>query len=107
MNLYSRQQSNFCTWTIIIHLGSSSVKWILWILRLWGVPRILETAKLKQDETFFRRKENMLILKFKDKREVHMLSTIHPANMAVTNKVDRNTGRHFCDFILPKEGAKP
>ena len=66
-----------------------------------GVPCILKTAKLKQGETIFRRKENMLVLKFKDKRDVHMLSTIHPANMAVTNKVDRNKCEPIWKLIVP------
>jgi hypothetical protein len=33
----------------------------------------------------------MLAVKYHDKRDVHMLSTIHEAKIAVLNKVDRRT----------------
>ena len=39
----------------------------------------------------FRRKEDMLVVKFYDKRAVHMISTIHEASMSVLNKPGRGT----------------
>ena len=41
------------------------------------VPRAFSEVKLRQGEVIFRRKENMLGLKWHDKRDVHLLSTIH------------------------------
>ncbi|XP_052245700.1 piggyBac transposable element-derived protein 4-like [Dreissena polymorpha] len=54
------------------------------------VPKAFGSVKLKQDETIFRRREN-LALKYHDKRDVHMLSTIHEAKSVMTNKVNRKT----------------
>ncbi|CAG2244554.1 Ras GTPase-activating protein-binding protein 1,Ras GTPase-activating protein-binding protein 2 [Mytilus edulis] len=58
-----------------------------------GVPDALKKTnlKLKRGEVIFRRKEGLLAVKFHDKRDVHMLSTIHPATVSVLNKNDRRT----------------
>jgi hypothetical protein len=41
------------------------------------VPKAFPEVKLKQGEVIFRRKDNILALKWHDKRDIHMLSTIH------------------------------
>lgn len=57
-----------------------------------GVPNeIKRKTKLGPTECIFRRNGNMLAVKNRDKRDVHMLSTIHEAKVAVLNKVDRRT----------------
>lgn len=58
-----------------------------------GVPKVFgEVKKLKHGETVFRRSGNLLAIKHHDKRDIHMLSTLHRANLATTNKNDRVTG---------------
>lgn len=49
--------------------------------------------KLKKGELSFRSEEKMLAQKLCDKREVWMLSTFHKADMKITGKIDRDTGR--------------
>ena len=41
------------------------------------VPKVFSQVKLKQGEVIFRRRDNLLALKWHDKRDIHMLSTIH------------------------------
>ena len=49
--------------------------------------------KLKKGEIICRHKENLLALKWTDKRDVSILSTKHTSQCSVLlNKVDRNTG---------------
>lgn len=56
------------------------------------VPKVFSGRKLKQqNETIFRRRENLLAIKYHDKRDVHMLSTIHEAKLVVTDKINRRT----------------
>ena len=56
-----------------------------------NVPKAFSVVKLKQSESIFRRNGNMLALKFRDKRDIHMLTTIHEATHSRTNRVDRRT----------------
>ncbi|XP_062614645.1 piggyBac transposable element-derived protein 4-like [Saccostrea cucullata] len=57
-----------------------------------NVPKIFSSLrKMKQGEGVFRRKKNLLAVKFHDKRDIHMLTTIHEAKLVVTDKVDRRT----------------
>jgi hypothetical protein len=58
-----------------------------------GTPEALKrpTLKLKPSECIFRRKDNLLAVKFHDKRDVHALTTIHQATVSVLNKIDHNT----------------
>jgi hypothetical protein len=58
-----------------------------------GVPGALEKnkVKLKQGEVVFRRRDNILAVKYCDKRDVHMLSTIHQATGSALSKTDRRT----------------
>ena len=56
-----------------------------------NVPKVFSRIKkLLQGDTVFRRKDNILIVKYHDKRDVHMISTFHAADSVLTNKVDRN-----------------
>ncbi|CAC5422076.1 Probable ubiquitin carboxyl-terminal hydrolase FAF-X [Mytilus coruscus] len=75
-----------------------------------GVPDAIKktSLKLKRGEVIFRRKEGLLAVKFHDKRDVHMLSTIHPATVSVLNKNDRRTNNpivkptsvvDYCSFM--------
>lgn len=61
-----------------------------------GLPQAVTGAKLKKNsgEAVFRRNttNQLLCLKWCDKRNVLMLSSIHDANMVDTGKVDRETG---------------
>ncbi|KAJ8939467.1 hypothetical protein NQ318_022521 [Aromia moschata] len=51
--------------------------------------------KLKKGETEFRSSEHMLALKWKDRREVFMLSTMHENKMVTLPKKDRITGENI------------
>ncbi|KAK3091970.1 hypothetical protein FSP39_024090 [Pinctada imbricata] len=53
------------------------------------VPKAFKQVRLKKGEAIFRRNGILLALKFKDKRDVHMISTFHGAKLGLTNKVDR------------------
>ena len=55
-----------------------------------GMPDALKntTWKLKRGDE--KTKDNILAVKFKDKCDVHMLSTIHQATVSVMDKTDRN-----------------
>ena len=52
-----------------------------------SLPLALTQAKLKQGETVFHHKNNLLALKWMDKREVYILSGLHKA----TNVISKNT----------------
>jgi hypothetical protein len=54
------------------------------------VPKAFEQIKLRKGDAIFRRMDNLLALKFKDKRDVHMLSSFHEAKIVITDKTDRN-----------------
>lgn len=55
-----------------------------------NVPKAIQKVKLKQGDCIFRRQDNILILKFHDKREVSMISTFHEAKQKILDKVDKN-----------------
>ena len=86
---------------------TSPVIWITEIpqqIRLWnpsknrkGVPEAIKSKqKLQTSQVIFRRNEEskLLAVKFHDKRDVHMLSTIHEATIAVQSKIDRNNNEY-------------
>ena len=52
-----------------------------------SLPLAVTQTKLKQDGTVFHRKNNLLALKWMDKREVYILSGLHK----VTNVISRKT----------------
>jgi len=57
-----------------------------------GVPDAMKIKrKLRPTECIFQRSENLLVVKYHDKRDVCMLSTIHEATVSVLDKVDRTT----------------
>lgn len=58
-----------------------------------GVPDAFKKPEfnLNQCEVIFRRKDNLLAVRYRDKRDVHMLSTIHQATVSVLSKNDRRT----------------
>ena len=51
-----------------------------------SLPLALTQAKLKQGETVFCRKNNLLALKWMDKREVYILSGLHKATNVISKK---------------------
>ncbi len=52
-----------------------------------GVPKALRMVKnMRAGEAIFRRQGNLLVLKYHDKRDVHMISTFHKATLAPTGK---------------------
>lgn len=53
------------------------------------VPKALK-LKLKRGDTVFRQRNNLLAMKWVDKRDVCMLTTKHGPTMTVTNKQDRD-----------------
>ncbi|XP_021361535.1 piggyBac transposable element-derived protein 4-like [Mizuhopecten yessoensis] len=55
-----------------------------------GVPKAIQSVKLKAGDTIYRRKGNTLVVQFPDKRDVHMISTIHAATDTVLNKTDKH-----------------
>ena len=59
------------------------------------LPKLLPAVKLRQGEGIFRRKGNLLALKYHDKRDIHFLTTAHQAKMVVTDKTNRVTGERI------------
>ena len=57
-----------------------------------GLPKALGKAKLKSGESCFRRKNEMLALRWCDKRAVYMISTMHCAVEVHTGKREYRTG---------------
>ena len=58
-----------------------------------GVPADLKTVKLKKGESVAMTNGTLQILKWKDKRDVHMCTTIHDASFVdVPGRVDRRSG---------------
>lgn len=55
-----------------------------------NVPKAIQKVKLKQVDCIFHRQDNILILKFHDKRKVSMISTLHEAKQKILDKVDKN-----------------
>ena len=57
-----------------------------------GIPRDLEDGKhLKKGQSAFRRKGDVMVQVWKDKRLVRMISTIHDATIVNTGRKDRKT----------------
>ena len=53
----------------------------------WGLPKAVSKAKLtKRGQVVFHRKGNLLALKWKDKRDVYILTGIHKADSVVSLK---------------------
>ena len=52
------------------------------------MPKSLD-LKVGKGNAIFRQRENMVAIKWEDKREVYMLSSKHRPTMSITNKVDR------------------
>ena len=53
----------------------------------WGLPKAVSKAKLtNRGQTVFHRNGNLLALKWKDKRDVYILTGIHKADSVVSLK---------------------
>lgn len=62
-----------------------------------GLPKELKNPKLKKGEQAFRRSGNMLAVTWKDKKDVHMLSTRHTASMVTySNKQGKELTKPAC-----------
>jgi len=55
------------------------------------VLKAFQQIQLRKGYTIFRRMGNLFALKFKDKQDVHMLSSFQEAKLAITDKTDRNS----------------
>lgn len=79
----------------------------------YGLPEAFAkpVLKLKQTETMFRRNEVLLAVKYRDKRDILMLSTIHQATVSVLTKTHSNTNINvtkptcIVDYIAFMEGV--
>ncbi|XP_076160842.1 piggyBac transposable element-derived protein 4 isoform X4 [Ptiloglossa arizonensis] len=62
-----------------------------------GLPQSLqdEASTLKKGEIVFRRKGDILLLIWKDAREVRMISTIHDASFCSTGRKNRDSGEEI------------
>ncbi|XP_012277177.1 piggyBac transposable element-derived protein 4 [Orussus abietinus] len=58
-----------------------------------GFPKDLNDLRLRIGEFDFRRKGEVLVLKWKDKQDVRMISTIHNADVVETGKINQKTGQ--------------
>ena len=56
-----------------------------------SLPSSISSCRLKPGQVIFRRKGNLLALKWKDKREVYVLSAFHKANQVITKKISYKT----------------
>ena len=54
------------------------------------MPKVFSQIKLKSGNSVYRRRNNTLVIKFNDKRDVHMNTTFYEATYSVTNKPGRN-----------------
>ena len=77
-----------------------------------GLPAAVVSARLRRDETIYRTKDSMLVLKWHDKRDVLMLSTIHEPTLNILDRAPR--GRPdapptkptcICDYIVSMRGV--
>lgn len=51
-----------------------------------GMPKAFPLVHSQGNEAIFRRKANLLAIKFHEKRDVHMISTCHKATFKICNK---------------------
>ncbi len=58
-----------------------------------GMPCLKQ--KLNRGEQVYRNCESILVVKWMDKREVYMLSTVHDSQMIATEKIDYVTGKQI------------
>ena len=58
-----------------------------------SLPLAVTQAKLKLGETVFHHKNNLLALKWMDKREVYILSGLHKATNVISKKKTNNKGQ--------------
>ncbi|GFO46681.1 PiggyBac transposable element-derived protein 4 [Plakobranchus ocellatus] len=56
-----------------------------------GIPYDLRSKKLKKGESDFRRKGDLMCMKYHDKKEVYLLSTAHSPRNINTGKINRHT----------------
>ena len=62
-----------------------------------------QVFKLSQNEQTSFHTDILLTLKWKSKRDVHMISTIHGTEIITTEKVDYQTGRRIAKLISVKD----
>ena len=55
-----------------------------------GIPPVLRVARLRKGQTIFRRKGNLLAMKWKDSSDVKFLTTAHTANMVDSGRQAQN-----------------
>lgn len=60
-------------------------------------------SKMKKGEQIFRHTNILLALKWRDKRDVHMLSTVHTPDMIQTNIIDRTTNKPLSKPLCIKD----
>jgi len=53
------------------------------------LPKAVITRQLKKGETIARRHDSIVVSKWKDKRDVLTLSTVHSGRLAQSNKKNR------------------
>lgn len=58
------------------------------------MPKALKHTNLTRGQVVFRQRENLTAIKWKDKRDVIISSTMHKAMFTLTNRVNRTTGEH-------------
>ncbi len=66
-----------------------------------GLPKFL--AKLRKGEQTFEHTNVLLAVKWHDKRDVYILSTIHTPDMVVTEKIDRTTNKPIEKLLCIKD----
>ena len=70
--------------------------WCLWdhVYQPQRVPADLKTVKLKKGASLAMTNGTLQLLKWKDKRDVHMFTTVHTTEFIdVQGRVDRTTGQ--------------
>jgi hypothetical protein len=60
------------------------------------MPQAVRDKNLKKGEAVYRQRENLLAIKWKDKRDVTVLSTKHMPTFSLTGKVNRVTREPIC-----------
>lgn len=75
-----------------------------------GLPAAVKDARLKHNECIFRRKDQMLCIKWCDKRMVMLLTTIHEADEVPTKRKDRHGNVVYkptviCDYTKNMRGV--